>query len=411
MTTKQKGKVNFAATLLLLFVLLFSSMSSVAAAPSRIVSKGTTSEKVVALTFDDGSDGTNITAILNALASQNVKATFFLTGAGAANHGSRIRDIVNRGHEIGNHSYSHPYFTQISATETRSQLDRTETLIRNLTGRTTKPFFRPPYGAYNSTVLQRVGDAGYTHTIMWTIDTLDWTGNSASTIVQRVMNGITPGAIILMHTGAGASGTPSALPTMITRLKSAGYRFVTISQLLKVTPAPTSGTRYTVKAGDTLYAIARRYGVTIQQIASANGISNVNLIRVGQVLVIPGKSGGGSTPAPTPPTTTVRYTVKRGDTLYAIARRYGVTVSQLASANKISNVNLIRVGQVLVIPGKSGGTTTPPPTTTTRRYTVKAGDTLYAISRRYGVSIQRIASANSISNPNLIRVGQVLVIP
>lgn len=140
----------------------------VSAAPSQVVSKGNTTEKVVALTFDDGADGANISRILQTLSTHDVKATFFLTGSGAANHGQQIRNIANQGHQIGNHSYTHPYFTQISAAQMRNELQRTETLIQQLTGRTTKPYFRPPYGAYNSSVLQTVGDAGYTRTIMWT---------------------------------------------------------------------------------------------------------------------------------------------------------------------------------------------------------------------------------------------------
>lgn len=117
-------------------------------------------------------------------------------------------------------------------------------------------FIRPSYGDYNSTVLQRAGDAGYTHTIMWTIDTADWTG------------------------------TVSALPTVITKLKNMGYRFVTVSQLFNLETGP-QGMNYTVKTGDTLYAIARRYDVSVNQLVLANNIKNITLIRVGEVLVIP----------------------------------------------------------------------------------------------------------------------------
>ncbi len=338
-----KAVISLLIGLLLLFTAGFSAVS---AAPAQTVTKGQTTEKVVALTFDDGSDGTNITSILNTLATHNVKATFFLTGSGAANHPTKIRDIANRGHDIANHSYSHPDFTTISSTKMKSELQRTEDLIRQLTGKSTKPIFRPPFGAYNLTVLKHIGDAGYRYNIMWTIDTVDWTGNSSNDIVQRVMNRITPGAIILMHTGAGASGTPKALPTIISRLKNMGYRFVTVRQLLNLTSS-TQRT-YTVRSGDTLYRIALRHGTTVQKLAAANNITNINLIRVGQVLIIPGS--GGSTPAPTPPPpTTRRYTVRAGDTLYSIARRYGTTVQKIVSANKLSNPNLIRVGQVLVI--------------------------------------------------------------
>ncbi|WP_423190325.1 LysM peptidoglycan-binding domain-containing protein [Alkalibacterium sp. f15] len=404
MNTKNRRKlISRSVGIVITFLLALSSIltfSTAAAAPAQTITKGNTTEKVVALTFDDGSDGTNINNILQTLSTHNVKATFFLSGVGINNHPQTIKNIVNQGHAIGNHSYTHPDFTKISATEMRSQLQRTETAVLNLTGKTTKPFFRPPFGAYNSSVLQTVGDAGYRYSVMWTIDTIDWTGNSSSDIVNRVMTRITPGAIILMHTGAGAKGTPAALPTIITRLKGLGYRFVTMSQLMNL---PTSSTRtYTVKAGDTLYAIALRYNTTVARLAQLNNITNTSLIRVGQVLILP-----GTTTPTTPPSTTVTYTVKAGDTLSAIAARYNTTVARIAAANNITNVNLIRVGQVLKIPTTTS--TTPPPTTTVT-YTVKAGDTLYAIALRYNTTVARLVAANNISNPNLISVGQRLII-
>ena len=202
-----------------------------------------------------------------------------------------------------------------------------------------------------------------------------------------------------MHTGAGASGTPGALPGMISKLKAKGYKFVTVSELLKLPAA--GGTTYTVKAGDTLYSIAKKYNLTIAALAKANNITNYNLIRVGQVLRIPGTSS----PTP-PPASSVKYTVKAGDTLYSIASKYKTTVSAIASANNLTNINLISVGQVLTIPVKQ----TPPPAVTVK-YTVKAGDTLYSIARTYNTTVTAIAKANGITNVNSIRVGQVLTIP
>lgn len=105
--------------------------------------------------------------------------------------------------------------------------------------------------------------------------------------------------------------------------------------------APT-GITYTVKKGDTLYFIARKYSTTVSKLAQANNIKNINLIRVGQVLKLPGTA----TPKPAPVRT---YTVKRGDTLYSIARKYNTTVTKIAQTNNIKNVNVIRVGQVLKI--------------------------------------------------------------
>ena len=412
MNTSRKAFRRLFGVILSLLLLFTLSATPALAATSQIIYQGSTSNKVVALTFDDGSDGYNIQSILNTLSANNIKATFFLTGQGAENHPQAIKNIVSAGHDIGNHSYNHPDFTTVATTEMTNQLTRTETIITNLTGKSTKPFFRAPFGSYNSTVLQTVGNAGYTYTFQWTIDSLDWTGNSATDIYNRVINNIVPGAIVLMHTGYGANGTTASLPNIINQLRAMGYSFVTLSQLMNTTSTPGTGTgtSYTVKAGDTLYAIALRYGVTVQAIVNANGLTNANLIRVGQVLTIPGT---GTPTTPTTPTTGTSYTVKAGDTLYAIALRYGVTVQTIINANGITNANLIRVGQVLTIPGTSTPTTPTPPTTPTTgtTYTVKAGDTLYAIALRYGVTVQQIVTANNITNANLISIGQVLTIP
>ena len=298
----------------------------------------------------------------------------------------------------------------------QDQLARTDRIISNITGVSTKPFFRAPYGATNQTVLNTVGNAGYSYTLHWTIDTIDWTGNSATAITDRVMSGIVPGAIILMHTGAGATGTPAALETIIPRLKNLGYRFVPISDLLNSSnnpPASNNNTQvYTVKAGDTLSAIALRHGTTVSQLVSLNAISNPNLIRIGQSIRLPGHTT--PTPAPTPPptsppaTTNTTYTVKAGDTLSAIARKYGVSLNQIVSLNNIANPNLISVGQVLKIAQQT--TQPPPPATSSKTYTVKSGDTLYAIALKHQTTVQKIVSLNHINNPNLISIGQVLVI-
>ena len=400
MTFARTARVMVASMLVLLIGLLLPA-NAVAASPSVLVSRATTSDKVVALTFDFGSDAGNLTRILQTLGDKGVKSTFFATGQAATNYPSAVRSVVTQGHELGNHSYSHPYFTQLTAAQMTDELSRASTAIRNATGQAPKPYFRPPYGDYNSAVLQAVGNAGYTHTIMWTIDTVDWRGVSSASIRDKVVSGATPGTIVLMHVGGGATGTPDALPGMIDSLRANGYRFVTVSEMLG--SRPTGQTQYVVKPGDTLYRIASLYGVSVAAIVSANNITNPNLIHPNQVLVIP---TGGSTPSTpsTPPTSTTRYTVQAGDTLYRIAARYGTTVTAIANANNITNVNLIRVGQVLVIPAGTSGTTQV-------RYTVQAGDTLYRIAQRYNTTVSAIAAANNITNTNLIRPGQVLIIP
>src|SRR3990170_8740856 len=236
MRSARKLGVTLAALLALLLGLFVPSGAG-AASPSILVSRGATSAKVMALTFDIGSDVANVSRILTVLADHGVKSTFFATGEAATRYPAAVRSVIASGHEIANHSYSHPAFTGLTAAQIASELSRAATAIRGATGQAPRPYFRPPYGDYNAAVLRAVGDAGYGHTVMWTIDTVDWQGLSSTAIRDRVVSRAVPGAIVLMHVGAGASGTPGALPGMIASLRAAGYQFVTISQLLG---APTS---------------------------------------------------------------------------------------------------------------------------------------------------------------------------
>ncbi|MFN2292150.1 MAG: LysM peptidoglycan-binding domain-containing protein [Anaerolineae bacterium] len=160
---------------------------------------------------------------------------------------------------------------------------------------------------------------------------------------------------------------------------------------------------HVVRPGENLYRIALRYGTTVRAIAAANHISNPSLIYVGQRLVIP---SGGTTPPPASCT----YVVRRGDTLYSIARRFGVSLATLIQLNHIANPSLIYVGQRLTIPG-CGSVPPPPPAPIGFWYTVRAGDTLYSIACRFGVSVWSIVAANHIANPNIIYVGQRLFVP
>jgi LysM repeat protein len=159
--------------------------------------------------------------------------------------------------------------------------------------------------------------------------------------------------------------------------------------------------------------------VSVAALQAANGISNPNLIFGGPALTIPGPGGGGKPPPPPPPPSGGgTYTVAPGDTLNLIALRFGVSVSSLISANGIANPNLIFVGQVLTIPGGGPAPTPnptdaappPPPPAGNTHYTVQPGDTLWAISQRFGVTVDGIKAANGLVS-NIIFVGQVLLIP
>lgn len=152
-------------------------------------------------------------------------------------------------------------------------------------------------------------------------------------------------------------------------------------------------TTITIRYGDTLSELAIEYNTTVERLVELNNIANPNLIYAGDTLIVP-------TSDPSSNITQI-YVVQYGDTLSEIAQEYGTTVATLASINNIQNVNLIYVGQIIKIPSSSYDMSH-------RLYVVKRGDTLWGISRRFGVSIAKIVMLNRIANPNLIYPGNVL---
>jgi putative chitinase len=167
---------------------------------------------------------------------------------------------------------------------------------------------------------------------------------------------------------------------------------------------------HVVQRGENLFRIALRYGVTVNALMAANGLSNASRVYVGQRLVIPtGGESSNSSPSPSPAGV---HVVQRGENLFRIALRYGLTFRTLAAANGIANPSRIYAGQRLVIPGRGDAPALPAqPAPAGRSYTVRRGDTLSAIARRYGISTWTLAQANGIRNPSFIYVGQVLRIP
>jgi LysM repeat protein len=213
---------------------------------------------------------------------------------------------------------------------------------------------------------------------------------------------------------------------MLARLVRRFSLYVCAALLLTLAlPAFAQQQTHVVQPGENLFRIALQYGLTVTELAQANGISNTWQIYAGQTLVIP--APGQTTAAPAPdaapavaPAVTATHVVTRGESLASIAAQYGMTVDQLAALNNISNPNMIYAGQVLTVnTAVSAAPAVPPPaappapaaSTASTTHVVQPGEHLSSIARQYGVSWLALAQANNITDPNRVLVGQTLIIP
>ncbi len=242
---------------------------------SQVISKGTSTagSKEIALTFDSGWLFDQTIPLLDLLDRHGVTATFFPRALWAEEHPDLIGEIVGRGHAVGNHSLTHPHMREMTADEIRHEMRGSNRILLEVTG--VRPYlFRPPYGEYNQQVLDILGEEGFPYAVMWTVDTHDWAetiGGATVTvdyIVNRALNNACPNGIVLMH--IACAKTVQALPRIIEGLRKQGYTFATIDRMV---PPPGDGpATHTVQKGETLYGIARSYGVTVQQLIEANNL-------------------------------------------------------------------------------------------------------------------------------------------
>jgi len=201
------------------------------------IDKGPAECNAVSLTFDAGADRGYTEMILDILRDEHVHVSFGMTGLWAQQHSDLVKRMVDEGHELINHTWSHSSFTGFSAgrplgvAERRLELDRTEALLVELTGRSSRPYFRPPYGDLDAGALKDVADAGYDYTIMWTVDSLGWNHLSAGGIIERCLSRAEPGAIYIFHVGE-QSADALALGAIIAGLREQGYQLVTVTDLL-----------------------------------------------------------------------------------------------------------------------------------------------------------------------------------
>jgi peptidoglycan/xylan/chitin deacetylase (PgdA/CDA1 family) len=200
------------------------------AAPPEIA-RGDTTKRRVALTFDAGASAEPLPRILAALRQANLRSTFFLTGDWAQANPDAVRAILAGGHEVFNHSLTHPNFTTISDAEIVSELEATEQIVQKLTGRSTKPYFRPPYGARDKRVLAAAWSAGY-RSVYWTIDSGDWRENATTDgVVSKILGNASNGAIFIEH--VGSPQTAEGLPRIIAGLRERGYEIVPLSVVIE----------------------------------------------------------------------------------------------------------------------------------------------------------------------------------
>jgi peptidoglycan/xylan/chitin deacetylase (PgdA/CDA1 family) len=195
------------------------------------ISAGNPARRQIIFTFDAGAGTNSLPKILETAKQHKVQVTFFSTGKFAQKNPDAIKQIAQSGYEIFNHTYSHPYLTQISDEQIKQELDQAEQILSGLTGKTTKPFFRPPYGDRNAHVLEVAKAQGY-QSVFWTLDALDWEASSTADFVKnRIETHLKNGSIILMHVGDDITG--QILNEVFSYIENQGYKIVSLSEGLK----------------------------------------------------------------------------------------------------------------------------------------------------------------------------------
>ncbi len=204
----------------------------------KITERDPDGKMLVALTFDDGPSPETTPRLLDALEEKSVPATFFMLGFRAASEPDLVRRVQAEGHEIGSHTMYHQNLIYLPADAIQSDLTAAKSTMSSILG-SEPTLIRPPYGNYNATVSSLVG----TPMILWSVDTLDWKNQNTDSIIATTMSEVHDGAIILMHDIYPSS--IDAIPPLIDSLRSAGYEFVTISELTKIRHVSlTPGTAY-----------------------------------------------------------------------------------------------------------------------------------------------------------------------
>jgi len=234
---KKETKVGIQSLALFLCILLAIHLGDTAIAVNSAygdkelpIYSVATDEKKISISFDAAWGAEDFPKIMEILDKHHVKTTFFMTGDWVEKYPDCVKTLVEKGHDLGNHSASHPDMTKLSKEAQKEQILKVHNAVKELTGYEME-LFRPPYGAYNNDVIRTCYENGY-FPIQWDVDSLDWKDLSAPEIINKVCNhkALDNGSIILCHNGA--KHTAEALDEMLTNLKNQGYEIVPISQLI-----------------------------------------------------------------------------------------------------------------------------------------------------------------------------------
>src|SRR5215831_4100018 len=190
----------------------------------------------IAMTFDDGPSATLTPKLLDLLAAHHIKATFFVIGENVAEHPEIVARAAREGHEIANHSWSHPNFAKMSQESVRSQLQRTDDAIKNAIGKS-PTLLRPPYGSITEREKRWIHDEFGYDIILWDVDPLDWKRPGPAVVRNRILKETGPGSIVLSHDIH--PGTIEAMPSTFDELEAKGFKFVTVSELIDMATPET----------------------------------------------------------------------------------------------------------------------------------------------------------------------------
>lgn len=222
--------IVFAAGIFLTIAMLSGHLQPILGSPPdkpQPIFQGNIAQPKVALACNVFWGEEFLPSMLNTFAENNVKITFFIGGSWVKRYPDVLKSLADHGHEIGNHSYSHPHPNSLSKDKNKEQIIKTADLIKDITGFQTN-LYAPPYGEYNDTVLLAAQELGY-KTIMWSIDTIDWQRPPVEIIKNRVLKKLHNGAIILIHP---TEPTAKALPELIKEIQAQGYQICPVSDIL-----------------------------------------------------------------------------------------------------------------------------------------------------------------------------------